>query len=283
MILLERFDPKRIVQLLPETTVFMGVPTFYTRLLATPELNADVCQHMRLFISGSAPLLEHTFTEFQRRTGHTILERYGMTETGMNTSNPLSGARIAGTVGPPLPGVLARVVNSAGETLSAGEVGELQVKGPNVFTGYWDLPDKTAEEFSADGYFKTGDLARIDHNGYVAIVGRTKDMVISGGYNVYPKEIEHLIDAIEGVAESAVIGIPHPDFGEGVTAVVVRRHDTGPPDEAEILRSLREELAGYKVPKRVLFVSELPRNTMGKVQKNVLREQFAEIYSRAQP
>ena len=279
MIFLRRFDAARIVKLLPRSTAFMGVPTYYTRLLAEPGFDTKACANMRLFTSGSAPLLEQTFAEFRERTGHTILERYGMTETGMNASNPLDGERRPGTVGPPLPGVQLRVVDDEGRELPAGETGQLQVKGENVFKGYWQMPDKTAEEFTADGYFKTGDVARIDAEGYVSIVGRDKDVVISGGYNVYPKEIEQLIDGLDGVVESAVIGLAHPDFGEGVTAVVVREADTAQPDEAAVISELKRVLANYKVPKRVFFVDQLPRNTMGKVQKNVLRERYAATYT----
>ncbi len=277
MILLPKFDVAAIMQALPRATVFMGVPTFYTRLLAEPGFNRDVCRHMRLFISGSAPLLPQTFSEFQQRTGHAILERYGMTETGMNTSNPLEGPRRAGTVGPPLPGVSARVVNDKDQPLPTGEVGQLQVSGANVFKGYWGQPEKTAEDFTADGYFRTGDLARIDGDGYVCIVGRAKDLVITGGLNVYPKEIETCIEKLDGVVEAAVIGAPHPDFGEAVVAVVMRAPGREDVTEAGILSALKQKIAGYKVPKRVHFVAELPRNTMGKVQKNLLRERYARL------
>ena len=235
---------------------------------------------MRLFISGSAPLLEQTFAEFQQRTGHTILERYGMTETGMNTSNPLEGERKAGTVGFPLPGVTARIVDDAGQAVERNTVGNLQIKGDNVFLGYWCMPDKTAEEFTKDGYFKTGDMATLDENGYLSIVGRGKDMVITGGFNVYPKEIELLIDELEGVVESAVIGVPHPDFGEAVTAVVTRDVNNKACTEENIIAALKPKLANYKIPKRVMFVDDLPRNTMGKVQKNLLRESYADLFSK---
>jgi len=275
MILLPRFEAGAVLDAMPRATVFMGVPTFYTRLLSDPRLDTDCCRGMRLFTCGSAPLLEQTFEAFRERTGHTILERYGMTETGMNTSNPLDGPRRPGTVGPPLPGVSARVVDDSGKEVPAGNVGELQVRGDNVFPGYWNKPEATKESFTDDGWFVTGDLARIEPDGYVAIVGRAKDMIISGGYNVYPKEIERRIDDISGVAESAVIGVPHADFGEAVTAVVVRDAGQTEPSEQSILTALREVLANYKVPKRVHFVDELPRNAMGKVQKNVLREQFS--------
>ncbi len=275
MILLPKFDVPAIIRLLPKATVFMGVPTFYTRLLADPAFGRDVCGHMRLFVSGSAPLLPQTFDEFQQRTGHTILERYGMTETGMNTSNPLDGPRRPGTVGKPLPGVSLRIVNDKDRPLQIGEVGQLQVKGDGVFKGYWRMPRKTAEDFTADGYFRTGDLARLDGDGYVSIVGRAKDLIITGGLNVYPKEIETCIEKLDGVVESAVIGAPHPDFGEAVLAVVVRAPGREDVTEAGILAALKQKIAGYKVPKRVFFVTELPRNTMGKVQKNILRERYA--------
>jgi malonyl-CoA/methylmalonyl-CoA synthetase len=232
---------------------------------------------MRLFISGSAPLLPQTFDEFRQRTGHTILERYGMTETGMNTSNPLDGPRRPGTVGKPLPGVSLRIVNDSNQPVPAGEVGQLQVKGDNVFKGYWRLPEKTTEEFTVDGYFRTGDLGRMDDDGYIAIVGRSKDLIISGGLNIYPKEIESYLDNIDGVRESAVIGAAHPDFGEAVVAVVVRATGREDVTEAGIVAALKQTIAGYKVPKRVFFVPELPRNTMGKVQKNLLRERYTDL------
>jgi malonyl-CoA/methylmalonyl-CoA synthetase len=253
------------------------VPTFYTRLLKEPGLNAEATKTIRLFVSGSAPLLAETHRDWQARTGHAILERYGMTETNMNTSNPYEGARIAGTVGPALPGVSVRVVDpETGAVLGTDAVGMIEVKGANVFQGYWRMPEKTAAEFKADGFFITGDLGKIDPQGYVHIVGRGKDLIITGGYNVYPKEVENEIDALPGVVESAVIGLAHADFGEGVTAVVVARE--GAPDEAAILRTLEARLARYKCPKRVLFVDDLPRNAMGKVQKNVLRETHARLY-----
>ncbi|HEX7045158.1 MAG TPA: malonyl-CoA synthase [Burkholderiales bacterium] len=273
MIFLRKFDAKQVLQHLPRATVFMGVPTYYTRLLAEPDLNAEVCRNMRLFISGSAPLLKETFAEFRRRTGHTILERYGMSETNMNTSNPLNGERVAGTVGLPLPGVEVRVVDDDNRPVATGTIGNIQVRGPNVFKGYWRMPEKTREEFTADGWFRTGDMGQFDANGYLTIVGRSKDLVITGGYNVYPKEIETLIDEMPEVVESAVIGVPHPDFGEAVTAVVVKRAGATL-DEATVLTRLKGQIANYKVPKRVYFVDELPRNTMGKVQKNVLRDRY---------
>ncbi|HYR01542.1 MAG TPA: malonyl-CoA synthase [Casimicrobiaceae bacterium] len=274
MLWLAKFDPAQVRALLPRATVMMGVPTFYTRLLADPAFGADDCRSMRLFVSGSAPLLPDTFDEFRRRTGHTILERYGMSETGMNTSNPLAGERIAGTVGPPLPGVSVRVVGDDGAPVGPQVVGNLQVKGPNVFAGYWRMPEKTREEFTADGWFRTGDVGEILDNGYVRIVGRAKDLIITGGFNVYPKEVEERIDALPGVAESAVIGVPDADFGEAVTAVVVARPGETP-SERDVIGALKAEIAGFKVPKRVHFVDELPRNSMGKVQKNLLRERFA--------
>jgi malonyl-CoA/methylmalonyl-CoA synthetase len=268
------FEVASVLAQLPHSTVMMGVPTYYTRLLADPAFTAQACGRMRLFISGSAPLLADTFADFERRTGHTILERYGMTETGMNTSNPLEGERRAGTVGPPLPGVEVRVCDADDRELPIGEVGELQVRGANVFAGYWKLPEKTAQDFTPEGFFRTGDQARIDADGYVAIVGRSKDMVISGGLNVYPKEIELLIDALPGVRESAVIGLPDADFGEIVAAVVVPAAGGGL-DGEEVRAAVRARAAGFKVPKRVFIVDELPRNAMGKVQKQALRETYS--------
>ena len=278
MLFVSRFDAKNVMQLLPEVTVLMGVPTFYTRLLDLADFNQDVCKNMRLFISGSAPLLEQTFTEFQQRTGHTILERYGMTETGMNTSNPIEGPRIAGTVGLPLPGVETRIVDDNNQPLPANAVGLLQVRGENVFKGYWRMPDKTAEEFTHDGFFITGDMASYNDQGYISIVGRNKDMVITGGYNVYPKEIELLLDEIEGVKESAIIGLPHKDFGEAVTAIVIPEDMNHVPDEELIINQLKQELANYKVPKKIIILDQLPRNTMGKVQKNILREKYNKLW-----
>jgi len=274
MLWLAKFDPAQVRALLPRATVMMGVPTFYTRLLADPAFGAHDCRSMRLFVSGSAPLLPDTFDEFESRTGHTILERYGMSETGMNTSNPLGGERIAGTVGPPLPGVSVRVVGEDGATRADGLVGGIEVKGPNVFSGYWRMPERTREEFTADGWFRTGDVGEILPNGYVRIVGRAKDLIITGGLNVYPKEVEERIDALPGVVESAVIGVPDADFGEAVTAVVVPRSGASP-SEREVIAALKSEIAGFKVPKRVHFVEELPRNAMGKVQKNLLREKYS--------
>lgn len=278
MYFMPKFDADEVLRQMPNSTVLMGVPTFYVRLVQSPELNKETARNMRLFVSGSAPLLAETHRQFQSMTGHAILERYGMTETNMNTSNPYDGTRVAGTVGFPLPGVSLRVVNpETGEPIPTDETGVIEVKGPNVFKGYWRMPEKTAAEFREDGFFITGDLGKIDTNGYVHIVGRGKDLVISGGYNVYPKEIETEIDDMPGVVESAVIGVPHPDFGEGVTAVVVSQSGASL-NEAEILDHLKDRLARYKQPKRVLFVDELPRNTMGKVQKNILRDTYAGLF-----
>jgi malonyl-CoA/methylmalonyl-CoA synthetase len=269
-----KFDAKRAIRDFAESTVFMGVPTLYTRLLAEPGLTPEACARMRLFTSGSAPLLAETHRDFERRTGQRILERYGMTETGMLTSNPLEGERRAGSVGPALPGVAVRVVDDAGRDCARGAIGNVIVRGPNVFSGYWRMPEKTAEEFTPDGFFRTGDVGSLSADGYLTIVGRSKDLIISGGYNVYPKEIELAIDELPGVQESAVVGVPHPDFGEAVTAVVVPRHGQGAASEGAIIAALKERLANFKVPKRVYFVDELPRNAMGKVQKNVLRDRF---------
>ena len=280
MLFLPRFDADEVMRLLPRATAMMGVPTFYTRLLQHPGLTPEATKHMRLFVSGSAPLLAETHRDWRARTGHAILERYGMTETNMNTSNPYDGDRVAGTVGFPLPGVALRIADPEnGRVLAPGDIGVIEVKGPNVFKGYWRMPDKTAAEFRADGFFITGDLGRLDERGYVHIVGRGKDLIITGGFNVYPKEIEGEIDTISGVVESAVVGVPHPDFGEGVTAVVVRKPDATI-DERAILAALEGRLAKFKQPKRVLFVDDLPRNTMGKVQKNVLRDLHKGLYAR---
>ncbi|MFC3693911.1 malonyl-CoA synthase [Chenggangzhangella methanolivorans] len=278
MIFLPRFDPAEVVGLMDRASVLMGVPTFYVRLLGHAGLTREATAGMRLFVSGSAPLLAETHREFSGRTGHAILERYGMTETNMITSNPYEGGRIAGTVGYPLPDVELRVVDAeSGAPLADGEVGMIEVKGPNVFKGYWRMPEKTRAEFRDDGFFVTGDLARRDADGRVSIVGRGKDLVISGGFNVYPKEVEEEIDQLPGVFESAVIGVAHRDFGEGVTAVVVP-DGTAEIDEASILSALKERLARFKQPKRVLLVDELPRNAMGKVQKAALRERYADLY-----
>jgi malonyl-CoA/methylmalonyl-CoA synthetase len=272
---LPKFDAAEIVRNLPRATVFMGVPTFYTRLLGEPSFSADACRNIRLFVSGSAPLLADTFSEFQARTGKAILERYGMSETLMITSNPYDGERRAGTVGFPLAGISVRIVDNDGKPCAQGEVGVIEVRGPNVFSGYWRMPEKTAEEFSADGWFRTGDLGRLDDDGYVMIVGRSKDLIITGGYNVYPKEIELYIDAIPGVAESAVFGVPHADFGEAVMAAVVARTDASL-TESQIIAELKSKIAGFKVPKRVVVVDELPRNAMGKVQKAMLRTTYGQ-------
>jgi malonyl-CoA/methylmalonyl-CoA synthetase len=278
MIFLPRFDPDVVIPALSQASVMMGVPTYYTRLLARDDFTAEAARSIRVFISGSAPLLEETFTAFKARTGHPILERYGMTETGMNTSNPLHGERRPGTVGLPLPGVEVRVTDDAGTPLAAGEVGVLEVRGPNVFKGYWRMPDKTAQEFRDDGFFITGDISVIGEDGYVSIVGRAKDLVISGGLNVYPKEVESLIDRLPGVLESAVVGLPHPDFGEAVAAVVVREPGATI-TESDIVGAARVELARFKVPKCVFFVEALPRNSMGKVQKDLLRDDYAHSFT----
>jgi malonyl-CoA/methylmalonyl-CoA synthetase len=285
MIWMAKFDPKRVIAYMAKATVFMGVPTLYVRMLAEPSLTKAATQHMRLFIAGSAPLLIETFTEWQQRTGHTILERYGMSETAMLTSNPYAAdkryanqsERRGGTVGFPLPGVSLQVLGEDGRKLPVGEIGGIQVQGPNVFKGYWRMPEKTAEEFTADGYFKTGDVGKVDERGYVTIVGRSKDLIISGGYNVYPAEIEGYINEMKGVAESAVVGVQHPDFGEVGVAVVIAKPGTALKPEA-ILAELKANLANFKIPKRCFVVAELPRNTMGKVQKNLLREQYKGLF-----
>ena len=282
MLFLPRFDAATVVRLLPRATVMMGVPTYYSRLLAEPGFGREACRTMRLFISGSAPLLPELFEAFRERSGHAILERYGMTETGMNTTNPLEGERIAGTVGPALPDVELRVVGEDGEVLGPEEIGAVEVRGPNVFRGYWRNPEQTAEDLRPDGFFITGDIGKIDRQGYVHLVGRAKDLIISGGFNVYPKEVEQVLDALPGVGESAVIGLAHPDFGEAVTAVVTPADPSAPPDEAALIAGARNELAGYKLPKRVFVVEALPRNAMSKVQKNLLRERYAETYAATQ-
>ena len=277
MIFLPKFDPDLIIRLMARATVLMGVPTFYTRLLQNPALNRDSTKHMRLFVSGSAPLLAEIHREWAARTGHAVLERYGMTETNMNTSNPYDGERVAGTVGHPLPSVSVRVADpETGKVLGPETIGMIEVKGPNVFKGYWRMA-KTKSELRDDGFFITGDLGKIDDKGYVHILGRSKDLVISGGFNVYPKEIESEIDAMPGVIETAVIGVPHADFGEGVTAVVVC-DKAAKVDESSVLKALDGRLAKFKMPKRVIFVDELPRNAMGKVQKNILRDTYSDIY-----
>jgi malonyl-CoA/methylmalonyl-CoA synthetase len=278
MLFLPRFDIGEVMTLLPRATAMMGVPTFYTRLLEREDFSRDLVGHIRVFISGSAPLLAETHRAFRDRTGHAIIERYGMTETTMNASNPYDGDRRAGTVGFPLPGVEMRVADpETGAVLPQGEIGVIEVRGPNVFQGYWQMPEKTAAEFRKDGFFITGDLGKVDEDGYFHIVGRGKDLIISGGFNVYPKEVETEIDGIEGVVESAVIGLPHPDFGEGVAAVVVAKPDA-PLTEKTILSHIAAGLARFKQPKRVFFVEALPRNAMGKVQKNELRARYAETF-----
>ena len=286
MIWMAKFDPKFVIAKMPEATVFMGVPTLYVRLLAEPGLTQQVARNMRLFIAGSAPLLIETFTEWQQRTGHTILERYGMSETVMLTSNPYApdkrhggqSERRGGTVGFPLPGVQLRVQSDDGKALPVGEIGNIQVKGPNVFQAYWRMPEKTKEEFTSDGFFKTGDVGKIDERGYVTIVGRSKDLIISGGYNVYPAEIEGYINEMPGVAESALVGVPHPDFGEVGVAIVIAK--SGAHLEADkIISILKSQLANFKIPKKCFVVPELPRNTMGKVQKNLLRDQHKNLFS----
>ncbi len=280
MIWFGKFDPKGVIRRMPEATVFMGVPTLYVRMLAEPGLTRDVARHMRLFISGSAPLLIETFNEWQTRTGHTILERYGMSETIMLTSNPYDakdGERRGGTVGFPLPGVGVRVRGEDGREVPTGEIGDIQVTGPNVFKGYWRMPEKTREEFTDDGWFNTGDVGRIDERGYVTIVGRSKDLIISGGYNVYPAEVEGYINDMPGVAESALVGVPHPDFGEVGVAVVIAKPGV-PLDGEAIMARLKAQLANFKIPKRCFVVKELPRNSMGKVQKNLLREQHKQLF-----
>ena len=273
-----RFDEKAVLNDFSRATVLMGVPTFYVRLLKLSDLNKSAVADMRLFISGSAPLLAETHNEWSRRTGHDIIERYGLTETGMNTSNPYHGDRRAGTVGYPLPGVEVVVTDpESAEPLPVSEVGSIEVRGPNVFSGYWQMPEKTAEEIRENGFFITGDLGSYDELGYLSIIGRSKDLIISGGYNIYPKEIELLIDDIEGVDESAVIGLPHPDFGEATVAVVVVRPDADL-DSNVIKDVLKSDLAGFKQPKKIFFVDELPRNTMGKVQKNILRDSYKDTF-----
>ena len=279
IVFVPKFDLDEIITHLPKATTLMGVPTFYTRLLDDPRFTSDLTKHMRLFISGSAPLLAETHIQFEDRTGHRILERYGMTETNMNTSNPYEGARKAGTVGLPLPGVELKITDSeTGEELEQGEVGQIEVRGPNVFTGYWKMPEKTAAELRENGFFITGDLGLIDKDGYVQIVGRDKDMIISGGFNIYPKEIELVLDTQPGVLESAVIGVPHADFGETVLGLIVPINGETP-DLQQIAEATAESLARYKHPRNLIIVDELPRNTMGKVQKNVLREAYKDTFA----
>ena len=273
MIFLPKFNAAQVIRYLPRTTVFMGVPTYYVRLLQEPGFTQDACRNMRLFISGSAPLLLDTFAEFSQRIRHTILERYGMSETTMLTSNPYAGQRLGGTVGHPLPGVDVRVMNADNSVCGVDEIGDIQVKGANVFQGYWRMPEKTAEEFTGDGYFRTGDVGKFDAGDYLSIVGRSKDLIISGGYNVYPKEIESFIDDMPEVLESAVIGLPHAEFGEAVVAILILKPGKML-TESTLVARLKGMIANFKVPKKVFFLNELPRNTMGKVQKNILRGQF---------
>jgi malonyl-CoA/methylmalonyl-CoA synthetase len=278
MIFLPKFNADAMIAGLPGATVMMGVPTFYTRLLADPRLNKDSTRNIRLFISGSAPLLAETHSEWQARTGHAILERYGMTETNMNTSNPYDGIRRPGSVGMPLPQVEVRIADKDGNAIAQGEIGMIEVRGPNVFSGYWRMAEKTAAAFRPDGFFITGDLGIIDADGYVHIVGRGNDMIITGGFNVYPKEVEALIDALPGIEESAIVGLPHKDFGEGVTAFVVIKPGASV-SEADIQAALTGQLAKFKLPKRVIIVPELPRNTMGKVQKSLMRKEYGDLYA----
>jgi malonyl-CoA/methylmalonyl-CoA synthetase len=278
MIFVRGFDAGQVVGQLPQATVMMGVPTFYTRLLDQPGFDRETCAGVRLFISGSAPLRGETHAAFKDRTGHAILERYGMTETGMNSANPLLGERRPGSVGPALPGIDIRVVDSDDQPLGADSIGEIQVRGPNVFIGYWNMPEKTAEEFTADGFFRSGDQGVLSNDGYLSIVGRNKDMIITGGLNVYPREVEQVIDSLPGVAESAVIGVAHPDFGEGIIAIVVTGADCAL-TEPDLIRAVSDRIAKFKAPKRVFFVAELPRNTMSKVEKNALRQHYSEALS----
>ena len=275
---LPKFDADQVIQLLPKSTVMMGVPTFYSRLIECPNLTPEVCINIRLFISGSAPLLEETFYIFEKKSGHRILERYGMTETGMITSNPLNGDRMPGTVGFPLPGVKVRIANNEGKPLNFEDIGVLETKGPNVFRGYWGMPEKTEEEFRDGGWFITGDIAKMSEDGRVSIIGRVKDMIISGGYNIYPKEIETVIDELDGINESAVIGLPHPDFGEAVVAIIDA--EEGMSFDLDIIQNrIRSSLARFKLPKKIFTINQLPRNSMGKVQKNLLREEFKKTFS----
>jgi malonyl-CoA/methylmalonyl-CoA synthetase len=273
MIFLPKFDAEQVIPYLPRSSVFMGVPTYYVRLLQATNFGVDACTNMRLFISGSAPLLQDTFKEFAEKSGHTILERYGMSETTMLTSNPYGGERIGGTVGQALPGVALRIVKADQTLCCANEIGNIQVQGVNVFKGYWRMPEKTLEEFTDDGFFRTGDVGKISETGYLSIVGRSKDLIISGGYNIYPKEIESFIDEMPEVLESAIIGLPHHEFGEAVTAVLVLKPAARLSEQA-VIEHLKGTIANFKVPKHVYFAAELPRNTMGKVQKNLLRQRY---------
>ena len=280
MIFLPKFDLDDIIEHLPNSTAMMGVPTFYTRLLSDSRFTKELVQHMRLFVSGSAPLLSETHIQFEKLTGHRILERYGMTETNMNTSNPYNGDRRAGTVGYPLPGVELKITDpETGTEKSNNEIGQIEVRGPNVFKGYWKMPEKTKAELKENGFFITGDLGKIDEDGYVHILGRDKDLIISGGFNIYPKELEEIIDNQAGILESAVIGVPHPDFGETPIAVIVQESETSPVDLEVIMDNLSLLLARYKHPRRIMVAENLPRNTMGKVQKNILRKQYETIFS----
>ena len=276
MIFLEKFDAEKALLWMKRATSMMGVPTFYTRLLANEKLNNESAKHMRLFISGSAPLLSETHIEFEKRTGKKILERYGMTETNMNISNPYDGSRKAGTVGIPLPGIEIRIVNEEGNEVKVGQIGTIELKGENIFKGYWGMEEKTKESFKDDGFFITGDLAKKDENGYFTIVGRDKDMIISGGLNVYPKEIEDVINELPNITESAVFGVQHDDFGEAVVAAVVATDDKN--DGSQILDYTKDKIAKYKQPKKIIFMSNLPRNSMGKVQKNKLRENNKSLF-----
>ena len=280
MIWFNRFEPRATIARMAEATVMMGVPTLYVRMLGEASLTRQATRHMRLFVSGSAPLLVETFDAWTARTGHVLLERYGMSETVMLTSNPCrpaDGVRRRGTVGPALPGVGLRVQDDSGQPCPAGEIGHIQVSGPNVFAGYWRMPEKTKDEFTTDGWFKTGDVGRVEADGYVAIVGRSKDLIISGGYNVYPAEIEGFLNELPGVNESAVIGVPHPDFGEAVVAVVVA-HPGVTLNAPALLAQIKASIANFKVPKHLFVVADLPRNAMGKVQKNLLRAQHQNLY-----
>ena len=277
MIFLPKLDIDALIGWMPQATSLMGVPTFYTRLLEDPRFDRDLAAHMRLFVSGSAPLLAETHRQFEARTGHRILERYGMTETGMNTSNPYDGDRRAGTVGLPLPGVEVRVLGEGDAMLPAGEIGGVEVRGPNVFGGYWRMPEKTAEDLRPDGFFRTGDLGRFDADGYLTIVGRSKDLIIAGGFNIYPKEVELVLDTQPGIRESAVIGVPHPDLGEAVVAILVPEPGATP-DLGAIEAAVAAALARFKQPRRYELVTDLPRNTMGKVQKNLLRETYRGVF-----
>ena len=275
MIFLEKFEVDNAMKWMKESTSMMGVPTFYSRLLTSKKLNAEATKHMRLFISGSAPLLAETHNEFESRTGKKILERYGMTETNMNISNPYEGERKAGTVGIPLPGIDIRIVSEEGKKLD-GEIGIIELKGDNVFKGYWGMKEKTVEAFTEDGFFITGDLAFKDKNGYYTIVGRDKDMIITGGLNVYPKEIEDVINELSNISESAVFGVKHYDFGEAVVAAVVTNDkEVG---ESYVINFLKDKLAKFKQPKKIVVLESLPRNTMGKVQKNILRENYMNLF-----